>query len=66
MIRPGKDKNHIDVGEFLHATSKEKRRLWVGCDVRSDGIVITNDHVIADAEQIRVPLSQAEAILTPN
>jgi len=56
VIRTGRTRTTSMWENFFMPPQRRSAGFGSGVIVRSDGIVITNDHVIADAEQIRVTL----------
>ena len=56
VIRTGRARAMSMWESFFMPPQRRSASFGSGVIVRSDGIVITNDHVIADAEQIRVSL----------
>ena len=56
VLRTGRTRTTSMWESFFMPPQRRSAGFGSGVIVRSDGIVITNDHVIADAEQIRVTL----------
>ena len=56
VIRTGRTRTTSMWESFFMPPQRRSAGFGSGVIVRSDGIVITNDHVIADADQIRVTL----------